>query len=47
MYVYGIRKLFPFEKYVLEHIKVAEDAGEVRMRRDKRHNLTCPECGKK
>jgi len=47
MYVYGIRRLFPFEKYVLERIKVAEDAAEVRMRRDKRYNLTCPKCGEK
>jgi len=47
MYVYGIRSLFPFKKYVLQNINVAEDLVEIKMRRDKRYNLICPRCGEK
>lgn len=45
MYVHGIKRLFPFEEYVVEQIKCAENLAEVRLRRDKRYKLTCPKCG--
>ena len=47
MYVHGIRKLFPFEEYVVRSIKFSEDIAEVRLRRDLRYNLKCPKCGHK
>lgn len=47
MYVYGIRKLFDFEGYVVQSIKFGKDIAEVRLRRDRRYNLKCPKCGHK
>ncbi len=45
MYVHGIKRLFPFEKYSVRKINVAEDVVQVKMRRDRRYNLWCPSCG--
>ena len=47
MYVHGIRRLFAFVGFVVESIKFAEDVAEVRVRRDQRYNLWCPNCGSK
>ena len=47
MYVHGIRRLFAFVGFVVESIKFAEDVAEVRVRRDQRYNLWCPNCDSK
>lgn len=45
MYVHGIRRLFSFKKYSVRKIHVAEDAVQIKMRRDRRYNLWCSNCG--
>ncbi len=45
MYVYGIRKLNEFKRYVLDHIRCDGEMAVVRMRFDRRHSLTCPIAG--
>jgi len=47
MYVHGIRKLFSFKMYVVEHIRCDEDMAVVRLRLDRRFNICCPDCGAK
>ncbi len=47
MYVGGFRKLFDFEGYVIEKVRLTEELAQVNLRRDRRFNLTCPHCGAK
>lgn len=45
MYVSGFRRLFDFEGYVVERVRLSEDVAQVNLRRDKRFRLSCPDCG--
>ena len=44
MYVYGIRTLFAFPGYVVAKISMSRDLVQVKLRRDKRYRLACPNC---
>lgn len=44
MYVHGIRTFFAFPGYVVAKISMSSDLAQVKLRRDKRYRLACPNC---